>query len=201
MSRSLHRVGHAPRAARQLHAARRVLAQRAHELLADRERLREQHARLRAAVRAAASAASTFSSAFVPKPFTSLSCPPPPPAQVVDRAHAELVVEQLRALGAEAGDARDLHEPDGMRLELVGRRDRAGLEQRVDLLGDRLADAGELDRAALRAQLGHRHAGLADRLRGVAVGHHAVHDRAVELVEARPAPRRPRRSRRCRIHG
>ena len=42
-----------------------------------------------------------------------------------------------------------------------------------------------------------RHAGLADRLRGVAVGHHAVHDRAVQLVQAGRAPRRPPLSRRC----
>ena len=69
-------------------------------------------------------------------------------------------------------------------LELVGRRDRAGLEQRVDLLRDRLADAGELLGAALLGHLGDGDARLADRLGGVAVGDDAVDDRAVELVEA-----------------
>ena len=34
--------------------------------------------------------------------------------------------------------------PAGIRAQLVRRRDRAGLEQRVDLLGDRLAHARQL---------------------------------------------------------
>ena len=49
----------------------------------------------------------------------------------------------LRAFfGPEPGHARDLHEPGRvLRLQLLRRRDRPGLEQRVDLLLDRLADA------------------------------------------------------------
>ena len=43
---------------------------------------------------------------------------------------------------------------------------------------------GQLLGAALARELRHRHAGLADRLRGVAVGDHPVHHRAVELVQA-----------------
>ena len=70
----------------------------------------------------AASAASTFSSALLPKPFTSLSWPL---SAALRRSSiefdAELVVEQLGALGAEPGNARDLHEArrDPL-LELVG---------------------------------------------------------------------------------
>ena len=184
----LHGVRAAPGAARQLHAqGGRVVAQRGHHLLAHRERLREQHARLGAAVGARRQRGQDVLLGLRAEALHVLELAAlGGAAQVVDRVHPDLVVEQLGALGAEPGDARDLHEArrDPL-LQLVGGRDRAGLEQRVDLLGDRLPDARELGRAALLRQLGHGHAGLADRLRRVAVGDHAVHDRAVELVQAR----------------
>jgi hypothetical protein len=95
-------------------------------------------------------------------------------------------VEQAGALRAQAGDARDLHETGGdALLQLVRGRDRAGLQQGIDLLGDRLAHAGQLHRAALLGELGDRDARLPDGLGGVPVGHDSVHDRAVELVQAR----------------
>ena len=59
------------------------------------------------------------------------------------------------------------------------------VQQRVDLLGDGLADPRELLHPARAGQLGHRPARLADRLGGVAVGHHAVDHGPVELVQAR----------------
>ena len=106
-------------------------------------------------------------------------------AQVVERGDAELLVEQPRALGPEPGNPRDRDEAGRYALlELVGGGNRARLEQRIDLLGDRLADARQLVRAAIARHLRDRHAGLPDRLRGVAVGHHAIHDGSVELVQA-----------------
>ena len=98
---------------------------------------------------------------------------------------AEVLVEQPGALRAEPRDPGDLDQAGGdARLELVGRGDRAGLEQGVDLLGDRLADARELLDPPLARHLLDRHARLADGLGGGAVGADAVDDRAVQLVEA-----------------
>jgi hypothetical protein len=96
-----------------------------------------------------------------------------------------VVVQQPGALGAETRDACDLHEAGGdLRLQLVSRRDRPCFEQRVDLLGDRPSDSGELLDAPLLRELLDGHARLTDRLGGVAVGHHAVYHRAVQLVQA-----------------
>ena len=55
--------------------------------------------------------------------------------------------------------------------------------QRQDLLLQRLADAGQLGRATGPREGGHRGRRVAHRSRRVAVGHDAMHDRAVELVE------------------
>ncbi len=104
--------------------------------------------------------------------------------EVVQRGDAQLVVQQLGALGAQAGDAGDLHQAGRDPLaQLHRRRDVALGQQRVDLLGDGLAHPRQVGRPALPGQLGHRLAGVADGLRGVAVGQHAVDDRAVQFVE------------------
>src|SRR5439155_2522842 len=69
------------------------------------------------------------------------------------------------------------------RLQLLGRGDRAGVEEGGQLLLDRLAYPRQpRDRPGPRHLL-HRRRGLPDRLRGVPVGEHPVDDRAVELVE------------------
>ncbi len=60
---------------------------------------------------------------------------------------------------------------------------RARLEQRLDLLLERAPDAGQLGDLALARHGRDRARRLAHRLGGVAVGEHAVHDGAVELVE------------------
>ena len=70
-----------------------------------------------------------------------------------------------------------------LRPQLLGRRDRARVQQRVDLLGDRLADPGQLHHAARAGELLHRRRRIADRLGRIAVGDHPVDDGAVELVE------------------
>ena len=104
--------------------------------------------------------------------------------EVVQRCDAQLVVQQLGPLGPQAGDAGDL---DQARRDAVSQLDRGGDvavgQQRVDLLGDGLADPGQVRGPALRGQLGNRLARVADGLRGVAVGQHAVDHGAVEFVE------------------
>ena len=71
--------------------------------------------------------------------------------QVLEGGDVELVVEAPRGFRAEAGDPRHLDQGRReLRLQLRGGRDLAGLEQRVDLLRERLADARDLGRASLR---------------------------------------------------
>ena len=107
-------------------------------------------------------------------------------AEVVERGDPELVEQLAGALGAESGQARDLHEPRGvLGLQLLGRGYLARLEQDLELLGDRLPDARELCHAAVPGQVLDRRVGLADGLGRVAVGDHAVGDGAVEFVEVR----------------
>ena len=104
--------------------------------------------------------------------------------ELVKRLHAQLVVELAHLLGAQPRHAGDLEEPDGeLGLELVGRGDRARLHQHLDLLGDGLAHTGQLLRPALPRHLGHGHRRVPDGLGRVAVGQHAMDDRAVQLVQ------------------
>ena len=131
------------------------------------------------------SAARTFSSTFGPRPL-SLADPlalgrlP----EVVEAGDFELVEEAPRGFRAEPGDPRHLDQARReLRLQLRRRGDLAGLEQGVDLFGERLADAGDLGRPARRGEVGDRDRALADRLGGGAVGEHPVFDGAVELVE------------------
>ena len=105
-------------------------------------------------------------------------------AQRVDRVDLELLVEAPRALGAQARQPH--HRDDARRVlgaQLLGRRDRAGLDQRDDLLLERRADALQLGRTAFARERRHRHGRLANLLGGGPVGDDAVDDRAVQLVE------------------
>ncbi len=93
-------------------------------------------------------------------------------------------MQQPRALGAEAGQARDRDQTRGkLGSQLLGGGDRHRLEQRQDLLLQRRADPGQLARAALACERGDRDRGLAHALGRRAVGQHAVDDRTVELVQ------------------
>ena len=152
----LARVGQPPRAARQLDADRRPGARAAPRPAPRRPRApsRAACAALGGRRRRRRAPRSTFSSALAPKPGTSFSRPcSAAAAQLVERRDAELVVEQLaRRFGPRPGDAGDLDQARrDARLQLVGGGDRAGLEQRVDLLRDRLArrPASSVDAALL----------------------------------------------------
>ena len=105
-------------------------------------------------------------------------------AQALERVDAELVVELAGPLGAEAGQPREVDEAGrDAAAQLLDGRDRARLEQRLDLLLERAPDAGQLGDLALARHGRDRARRLAHGLGGVAVGEHAVHDGAVELVE------------------
>ena len=196
----LDAVRPAPRRTRELDpVGRGVVAQRRQERLRDRERAGE-HGPLLAATSPASTAARPsrmFVSAFGPKPFTPRSRSPSAAApQRLQRVDPELVVEEARALGAQAGQARDREEPGGeLRAELLRRRDGPGLHQALDLLLKGLADARQLRGPPLPGEPGHRHRGFAHRLGRVAVGDDSVDDRPVELVEVSQLVERERRFR------
>ena len=104
--------------------------------------------------------------------------------QRVERVDADLVVEPARPLGPEARQVHDRDEADrDLGPQLDRGRDVAGLVERQQLLLERLADVRQLGDLAVARERGHRHRGVAHRARRVAVGDHAVLDRAVELVE------------------
>ena len=131
------------------------------------------------------SAARMFSSAFGPRPLTSrILSPSAASFRSSSEADLELVEEAARGFRAEAGDPGHLDQGRReLRLQLHRGGDLAGLQQRVDLFRQRLADAGDLGRPPCGGQLGDRDRALADRLGGGAVGEHPVFDGAVELVE------------------
>ena len=101
-----------------------------------------------------------------------------------ERRDAELLPEPARGLRAQAREADDLDEALGdAPAQLLERRHRARLAQLADLRRDRVADVVELGQPALLGQRPDRLGGLAKALGGPAVGEHAVHDGAVQLVE------------------
>ena len=105
-------------------------------------------------------------------------------AQRRQRVDRELFVEPPRPLGPEPGQPRDLEQAGRELGPQLGRGgNHAVVGERHHLLLDRRADPGQLGRAALAGQAGHRHRGVADRLGGVAVGDDAVDDGPVELVQ------------------
>ena len=107
-------------------------------------------------------------------------------AQLLEARDAQLVVEAARRLRAHSGDHGHLDQ-GGRELPLQLRRgwDLAGVEQRHDLLLQRLADPGQLGRPAGAGQLLDRDGALPDHSGRLAVGEHAVPDRPVELIQRR----------------
>ena len=101
----------------------------------------------------------------------------------------DLVVDPAGGLGAEARDAGHLHQRRReLLLQLVRRGDAARLDQRLDLLGEGLADVGQLGQPPLLGELLDRDRALRDRPRGLPVGEDAEAIGAVELVEDSKLP-------------
>ena len=100
------------------------------------------------------------------------------------RVDPELGVEQPGALGSEARQTGHRDQPGGeLRAQLHGSRDLARVDQRLDLLLQRLADPRQLGRTTLGGEACDRDRRLADGLGRRAVGDDAVDDGAIELVE------------------
>ena len=183
----LDAVRPAPGRAGDLHLRLRASerSQAAGELLADLQRSRQQQARLRALAGAFGkrrehpllelrAKAAHRAHALLQGGF----------AQLLQRVHAELRMQQARALGSQARQPRHRHEPRReLRAQPLGRRNRPRLHQREDLLLQRRADARQLARTPLAGQRRDRDGSVADAFRGRAVGQHAVDYRPVELVQ------------------
>ena len=107
-----------------------------------------------------------------------------PAAQRLERVDAELRVQQPHPLWPDARQTGDVDQP-GRELgaQLFGRGDRARVEQREDLLFERLADARQLAGASRAGERGDRHGCVAHGPRGAPVRLHAMDYRAVELVQ------------------
>jgi thioredoxin 1 len=105
-------------------------------------------------------------------------------AKRLQRVHAQLLEQPPCALRSEAREPRDLDQPGReFRPQLHRRGNHPIGGEREDFLLDRLTDPGELGRASLARQRGHRDGRVADRLGGVAVRDDPVDDRAVELIQ------------------
>ena len=104
--------------------------------------------------------------------------------EVVERADLELLVQQPRGAGADAGQPHHVDQPDRPApLQLGERLHRAGRTYLIDLLGDRAADPGQLGEPALLRQRPRRLTRLADAIRCAVVGEHAELIRSVDLVQ------------------
>ena len=127
-----------------------------------------------------------FCSALGPRPETvrrrSLSAAA---SQLLQRRDAELLVDLACGLGPEPGQLREAHELAGeLRAQLLGRGDVARLDQRADLLLERLADVAATRSRGPRSAAGRRRPGeLRIDVAASPVGDDAVDDRPVELVE------------------
>src|SRR6185503_16708353 len=96
--------------------------------------------------------------------------------EIGDAVHLELVVKQLDALGAEAGNAQQLEQSGWDRGDqLLALWQGTGLDEGRDFFGDAAADAGQVGEIELAAfdQLGERIGMIGDRPRGVAIGAYA----------------------------
>jgi hypothetical protein len=148
-------LGPAAQRTRHLDSLRgRMLAQRCRQLLGDRLHLREQEAAGTLAGLAQplqrredvllGLRAEAFDVADL---FFLTGC-----FQVLHRGDFELLEEAPGRFRADAGDAGDLDQGRReLRLQLHGGGDLTGLDQRVDLFRQRLADAGDLRRCCRRA--------------------------------------------------
>ena len=192
----LDRVGQAPRRAGQLDAVARPGARAAPRRSPSpiSQRLVEQHRaasaprrRRRRTPRARPPRTSR------PKPRTSRSCWASAAARsALERVDAELVVELARALGPEAGQAREVDEARRELRRAASRRPGSCpvSSSALDLLLERLADARQLGDLALARQRRDRARRLAHRLGGVAVGERRGARPRRRARRGRPARRR-----------
>jgi hypothetical protein len=105
-------------------------------------------------------------------------------AQLVEAGDVELVVELAHGLCPEPRDSGDLDQRGGeLRLQLRGGGDLAGLDERDDLLLERVADPGQARGLAGDREIANRDRALADHPRRLLVGDHAEAVGAIELVE------------------
>ena len=160
-------------------------AQRVDDLLGERLRAREQEARRRLAVVAGRE--------LLEQLLLGLRAEPAQPpqllalgraAQRLERVDAQLVVEAPRALRPEAGQVhhRD-HAARELRAQLRRLLGIARVDERLELVLERLADPRQLGHAAVAHELLDGHGGLAHRPGGCAVREDAIGHRAVELVQ------------------
>ena len=133
------------------------------------------------------SAASTFSSAFGPRP---LSVADPlllgGRAQLLEARDAELVVERRAVFAPSPGTlVTSISEGGNFAFSFAAAGISPVSSSATIFSCERLADPGQLGRPAGARQLLDRDRALADHPRRLAVGEHAVADRAVELVQGR----------------
>ncbi len=171
-----------------LRAAIRPLRERAHQLLRELGRAREDDPLGLPRGGRAAVVGERLQDAFLELRAEALDAPDALGerrlAQGRDGVNPELVVEQPRALGPEPGQPRELHQSGRkLRPQALGGGDRARFGEVDDLLLQRLADPLQLGGAPLAGEAGDRDGRFARRFRGPLIGHHAVHDRPVELVQ------------------
>ena len=107
-------------------------------------------------------------------------------AQVVERGDVQLVVELRGPFGPQTGHAKDGQNALGhFRQQLVEHRQRAGLQERDDLLRQVLADAFDRGERSIRVghDIGHRLRLIVNRPRRVAVSAHAKRIRVLKLEQ------------------
>ena len=105
-------------------------------------------------------------------------------AERVERVDPELLVQPPRPLGPEPGQSRDLDQAGReLRAQLDQRRNRPVVGEREHLLLDDPPDARQLRRPPLPRHRGHRHGRIPHRLRGIAIRHHPMDHRPIELIQ------------------
>ena len=131
--------------------------------------------------------ARIFSCVFSPKPLSACTWSASQAARsIVERRDAELLVQRGRLLRAQPGNAdQRQHAAGNLRPQLLEHRDRAGVEQLADLLGQVLADAFDVGQVAVRIgrDVGERLGQVADPPRRVAIGPHAKRIGVLELEQ------------------
>ncbi len=162
------------------------VAQRGDELLAHRERPVEHHAAAglaRTGQRSAPPGCSPRPWGRIPSASGSVAHRPPPAVRSSESIPSSSNRRRAR-LGPSPGRRVISTSPGGnFARSFVAAGISPSVGQGDDLLLDRRADARQLRGAAVPGQCGDRHGCVAHRLGGVAVGHDAVDDGAVELVQ------------------
>jgi hypothetical protein len=182
----LHAVAPASRGAGELDAVRRrVRAQHLEKRLGDRERVVQRHTSSR---RLSGPGLERGEHGLLELRPEALDAPQLLPfrrgLQRVERVDSQLVEQLAGALGPEPGEARHRDEARReLRPELRDRRYLAGLDERHELLLERLPDPGDLRHGARARPRGDGRRGVAHGLCRVAVRSDAMDDRAVQFVE------------------